>query len=45
MLRRKLLWSVPRAGAIGAGVGADRWHAAEPNARQDLKPGSGNDLA
>ncbi|MBN9521713.1 DUF4139 domain-containing protein [bacterium] len=40
MLRRKLLWSVPLAGAIGAGVAADRFLAAEANAnnRQDLKP-------
>ncbi len=40
MLRRKLLWSVPLAGAIGAGVAADRWLAAEAAAegKQDLKP-------
>jgi len=28
MLSRKLLWSVPLAGAIGAGVAADRFLAA-----------------
>ena len=40
MLRRKLIWSVPLAGAIGAGVAADRWLAAEAlaDAKQDLKP-------
>ncbi len=40
MLRRKLFWSVPLAGAIGAGVAADRFLAAEANAnnKQDLKP-------
>ncbi|MBN9519164.1 DUF4139 domain-containing protein, partial [bacterium] len=40
MLRRKLFWSVPLAGAIGAGVAADRWLAAEAlaDAKQDLKP-------
>ena len=40
MLRRKLVWSVPLAGAIGAGVAADRWLAAEAlaDAKQDLKP-------
>jgi len=40
MLRRKLLWSVPLAGAIGAGVAADRWLAAEAlaDAKQDLRP-------
>ncbi len=40
MLRRKLLWSVPLAGAIGSGVAADRWLAAEAVAegKQDLKP-------
>ncbi|QDU18800.1 DUF4139 domain-containing protein [Urbifossiella limnaea] len=40
MLRRKLLWSVPLAGAIGSGVVADRWLAAEALAdgKQDLKP-------
>src|SRR6266581_1308708 len=40
MLSRKLLWSLPVIGAIGAGVGADRWLAAEAAAegKQDLKP-------
>jgi hypothetical protein len=40
MLRRKLFWTVPLAGAIGTGVAADRWLAAEAtaNAKQDLKP-------
>ncbi len=40
MLRRKLVWSVPLAGAIGAGVAADRWLAAESlaDAKQDLRP-------
>jgi hypothetical protein len=40
MLRRKLLWSLPLAGAIGAGALADRWLAAEAlaDAKQDLKP-------
>ncbi|HEX4607663.1 MAG TPA: DUF4139 domain-containing protein, partial [Urbifossiella sp.] len=40
MSRRKLFWSVPLAGAIGAGVAADRWLAAEAraDAKQDLKP-------
>ncbi|HEX4610682.1 MAG TPA: DUF4139 domain-containing protein [Urbifossiella sp.] len=40
MLRRKLLWSVPLAGAIGGGVATDRWLAAEAAAegKQDLKP-------
>ncbi|MBN9521231.1 DUF4139 domain-containing protein [bacterium] len=40
MLRRKLFWNVPLAGAIGAGVAADRFltAAATAEARQDLKP-------
>ncbi|QDU22621.1 DUF4139 domain-containing protein [Urbifossiella limnaea] len=40
MLRRKLVWSVPLAGAIGAGVAADRWLAATALAdgKQDLRP-------
>src|SRR4028119_40799 len=40
MLRRKLMWSVPLAGAIGGGAAADRWLAAEAlaDAKQDLKP-------
>ena len=40
MLRRKLMWGVPLAGAIGAGALADRWLAAEAraDAKQDLKP-------
>src|SRR5215218_8677794 len=40
MLRRKLIWSVPLAGAIGGGLAADRWLAAEAlaDAKQDLRP-------
>ena len=40
MLRRKLIWGVPLAGAIGVGALADRWLTAEglADARQDLKP-------
>ena len=40
MLLRKLIWSVPLAGAIGAGALADRWLAATAlaDAKQDLKP-------
>src|SRR5215213_1960784 len=40
MPRRKLMWSLPLAGAIGAGALADRWLAAEAlaDAKQDLKP-------
>jgi len=40
MMRRKLIWSLPLAGAIGAGALADRWLAAEAlaDAKQDLKP-------
>ncbi|HYH66461.1 MAG TPA: DUF4139 domain-containing protein, partial [Urbifossiella sp.] len=40
MLRRNLLWSLPLAGAIGAGALADRWlvAAALADAKQDLKP-------
>ncbi len=40
MLRRKLIWGLPLAGAIGAGVATDRWLAAEAlaDAKQDLKP-------
>src|SRR5215218_6067364 len=40
MVRRKLLWSVPLAAALGAGLAADRWLAAEAAAegKQDLKP-------
>ncbi|QDU21398.1 DUF4139 domain-containing protein [Urbifossiella limnaea] len=40
MLRRKLLWGVPLAGAIGSGVVADRWLAntALADGKQDLKP-------
>src|SRR4051812_4044061 len=39
MSRRKLLWGVPVAGAVAAGVAADRWlsEAAAEN-KQDLKP-------
>jgi len=39
MYGKKLLWCVPVAGAIGAGVGVDRYLAAEAGAgKQDLKP-------
>src|SRR5215831_7677062 len=40
MFTRKLLWGLPVAGAVAAGVGADRWLAAEAAAegKQDLKP-------
>jgi len=40
MLRRKLIWSLPLAAAVGAGALADRWLAAEAlaDAKQDLKP-------
>src|SRR6185437_4327545 len=39
MYGKKLLWCVPVAGAIGAGVGVDRYLAAEAGAgKQDLRP-------
>ena len=39
MFSRKLLWCVPVAGAVGAGVGIDRWLAAgAADGKQDLKP-------
>jgi hypothetical protein len=40
MRMRKLVWGVPLAGAIGSGVAADRWLAAEAaaEAKQDLRP-------
>src|SRR5438552_10653949 len=39
MFARKLLWCVPVAGAIAAGVGVDRYLAAEAaEGKQDLKP-------
>src|SRR5947208_1996398 len=39
MVMRKWLWSVPVAGAVAAGVGVDRWLAAEgADGKQDLKP-------
>src|SRR5207249_7929895 len=39
MLLRKFLWAVPVAGAIAAGVGVDRYLAAEAaEGKQDLKP-------
>src|SRR4051812_27017651 len=40
MLGRKLIWTLPLAGAIGAGTLADRWLAAAAlaDAKQDLKP-------
>src|SRR6266404_4028200 len=39
MFNRKLLWSLPVAGAVAAGVGVDRWLAAgAADGKQDLKP-------
>src|SRR5437868_10297543 len=39
MLSRKLLWCLPVAGAVAAGVGVDRYLAAEAaEGKQDLKP-------
>jgi hypothetical protein len=38
MFSRKLLWCVPVAGAVGAGVGIDRWLAHAAEGKQDLKP-------
>ena len=39
MFSRKLLWCVPVAGAVSAGVGVDRWLAAgAAEGKQDLKP-------
>ena len=40
MTRRKLVWAVPLAAAIAAGVAADRWLAATAAAegKQDLRP-------
>src|ERR1700751_2081832 len=38
MFGRKLLWSLPVAGAVGAGVGIDQWLAIAADAKQDLKP-------
>jgi hypothetical protein len=40
MFGRRVFWCVPLAGAIAAGVAADRWLAAEAAAegKQDLKP-------
>ena len=39
MLNRKLLWSLPVAGAVAAGFGVDRWLAAgAAEGKQDLKP-------
>jgi hypothetical protein len=39
MFARKLMWGVPVAGAVAAGVGVDRWLAAAgAEAKQDLKP-------
>ena len=36
--KKKWLWGVPVAGAVGLGVGADHWLRAANNAKQDLKP-------
>jgi hypothetical protein len=38
MFARKLLWCVPVVGAVGAGVGVDRWLAVAAEGKQDLKP-------
>ena len=38
MFSRKLLWCVPVVGAVGAGVGIDRWLAIAADAKQDVKP-------
>jgi len=38
MFGRKLLWSLPVAGAVAAGVGIDQWLAIAADAKQDLKP-------
>ncbi|MFO0804908.1 MAG: DUF4139 domain-containing protein [Gemmataceae bacterium] len=38
MFARKLLWSLPVAGAVGAGIGIDHWLAIAAEGKQDLKP-------
>jgi hypothetical protein len=38
MFARKLLWSLPVAGAVGAGIGIDHWLAQAAEGKQDLKP-------
>jgi hypothetical protein len=38
MFARKLLWSLPVAGAVGAGIGVDHWLAQAAEGKQDLKP-------
>jgi len=38
MFSRKWLWCVPVAGAVGAGVGIDRWLAIAAEGKQDVKP-------
>jgi hypothetical protein len=37
MFKRKWLWAVPVGGAVGLGIGADRWLNAGPD-KDDLKP-------
>jgi hypothetical protein len=38
MFAKKLLWSLPVAGAVGAGIGIDHWLAVAAEGKQDLKP-------
>jgi len=38
MNARKLLWTLPVAGAVGAGLGIDHWLATAAEGKQDLKP-------
>ena len=37
MFSRKWLWCLPVAGAVGAGIGVDRWLAIAAEGKQDLK--------
>ena len=38
MFTRKLLWGIPVAGAVAAGVGIDQWLAIAAEGKQELKP-------